>query len=135
MVMMINMLNKYNVEAKDVEALGSGAPYESGFIVTMKKKETVDTLRQVEQLIYRNYKFTTTALNMQVITVRVHWMPHYLSDSLLKVVFADNGKVLQVQRLFQSYGQSLIKNGMREARYSDWQCLTCSSLREDCLCC
>lgn len=114
LVTVVSMLNRYGVAASDVEAIGTGAPFESGYTVTMKSRETVDKLRQVENLNYRNYHFSITALNKQVINVRVHWMPHYLSDNLLKSVFADYGRVLNVQRLSQSYGQSLIHNGVRE---------------------
>ena len=95
----LNLLRQYNIPVTDIEGISGGNTGDEGITVLFKDDRHLDFLRS-ETLVFRNKHFNIVALGKQVIRIRVHWLPLYVSDSAIKSIFCDYGKVLAVKNLF-----------------------------------
>ena len=64
-----------------------------------------------------------TKMDEQIVTLRVHWLPLYMDNSLLREVFAEYGKVKDVVMLKQAMltGVELSHSGGGEILYESGQ--------------
>ena len=111
----ISLLRKHEIMPSAVVGLFSGPPSENAVYVEFNSQAPVQQLKDQEVLSYRNKVFTFTQLGKQVLTLRLHWLPLYISDNLIRSVFSDYGTVLGVERASADYGnlRTRIQNGLR----------------------
>lgn len=99
-----------------------GRAGDEGITVTFKEGNVIDTLKG-SKLSYRNKHFKRVPLGKQVVTVRVHWLPHYLSDNVVKTLLVDYGTSLSIERLSSTVAGFKVFNGVREVKMEvdEWQ--------------
>ena len=59
-------------------------------------------------------QFGVVCLTEQTVKLKIHWLPLYYSNRLLKAIFCDYGDVLDVSMCKSSYAHVCALNGMRE---------------------
>ena len=109
------MVKRVGVSTDDVLGLYRGPPADAGIFLTFSSEASVDRLK-ASDLRYRDKQFTLTHLGKQVIIVRVHWLPLFFTDSLIKSVLADFGRVLSVEKATTIQDNRHVRNGMRVVR-------------------
>ncbi len=109
----LGMLMSIAVGPDDVLGLYRGPPTDSGVYVTLVTDEALERIRSAPALLFNQKHFSVTQLGKQVVTIRVHWLPLFFSDNLIKHVLADFGHVIAVERCTTIHDRINIKNGMR----------------------
>lgn len=59
-------------------------------------------------------QFGVVSLSEQTVKLKIHWLPLYFSNRLLKAIFCDYGEVLDVNFCKSSYAHVCALNGLRE---------------------
>ena len=108
----VMLLSANGISAEEVLGMYRGPPSDSAHYVILSSDEAIARLRS-GNLCYRDKQFVFAQLGKQVLTVRVHWLPLYFADTLIKAALRDYGTVLSVDCVTSQYGKTDIKNGMR----------------------
>lgn len=113
MVDVCNLLWKYKVTADEVVGVSGGHPGDEGHTVLFKDGSTIEKISGT-LLQYRNKVFHMVALGKQSVTIRVHWLPVFITDVALKSVMSEFGNILNVRRLMTKTDGHVLENGIRE---------------------
>lgn len=111
---LLTALDTGHVDPKEVEGIFKVSASDNSFSVVLKSKEAVDKLAAQEYIYFKRGKFSIVKMSEQIVKLRVHWLPLFYNDSLLKYIFSDFGKVLAVERLKTAHERMTVLNGIRE---------------------
>ena len=109
----IMALSSCHVHETEIVGICKGPPAEPGIYVTFKEKQKADDVEASSPFTYKNRKFHVVALDKQILHVKVHWLPLFFRDTLLKSIFATYGKVLDIFKDKEPCGITHIQNGNR----------------------
>ena len=61
-------------------------------------------------------RFTIMKITEQVVTLRIHWLPIYFDNTILKEILGQYGDVLDVRMLKSAHADVVAFNGVRDVR-------------------
>ena len=107
-------LEDEGLKAEDLTGLYKVSPNDRSFSLIIKDKDTAKRLMEMKYIGRGSKRFTVMLCSEQIVSLRVHWLPMYYQDRLLKAIFCDFGEVLEVKHMKTSYTNVCTLNGMRE---------------------
>ena len=107
-------LEDEGLKAEDLTGLYKVSSNDRSFNLTMKDRHTAKRLMDAKFIGRGSKRFTVMLCSEQIVSLRVHWLPLYYQDRLLKAIFCDYGEVLEVKHNKTSYTNVCTFNGMRE---------------------
>ena len=55
-------------------------------------------------------------MNEQVVSLRIHWLPIYFENAILREIFEADGKIMDIKMLKTAHEKFVAFNGIREIR-------------------
>ena len=107
-------LEDEGLKAEDLTGIYKVSPNDRFISLIMKDKDTAKRLMEMKYIGRGSKWFTVMLCSEQIVSLRVHWLLMYYQDRLLKAIFCDFGKVLEVKHMKSSYTYVCTLNGMRE---------------------
>lgn len=119
----LSVLEHCEVPAGEVLSVLKTSAREGTFHVTFSSLDLATCLSRRGVLRSPSCSFQLTALGRQVIQVRVHWLPDYVSDSVMYKVFGHYGEVTNVTREVTEYKGTDFINGVRRVTIEMDECM------------
>ncbi|MEW8563024.1 MAG: RNA-binding protein [Candidatus Thiodiazotropha sp.] len=113
---MLNSLIAAGIEPTEVEGIYKVSADDSSYTVALKYIDTVDRLISYGTFRIGEHSYEAMRMNEQVVTLRVHWLPLYYDESILKEILSEYGEVLEIKMLKTAHGQVVVLDGVREVR-------------------
>lgn len=111
---LMNVLVANGISANEVKGIYKVSASDSTFSVLFNEKATVNHLSKLGKISTPKFKFDLVHMSQQVIKFRVHWLPLYYDDTMLKGIFCDYGEILDIKRLKTVMENNVFLNGIRE---------------------
>ena len=83
------------------------------FSLFLSNEGTVN-LRDKKVIGNNKVKLNVISMAEEIVTLRVHWLPLYYDNRLLKAIFCEYGEVLDIRMCKSSHANLVAMNGMRE---------------------
>lgn len=119
----LSVLEHCEVPAGEVLSVLKTSARDGTFHVTFSSLDLATCLSRRGVLSSPSCSFQLTALGRQVIQVRVHWLPDYVSDSVMYKVFGHYGEVTNVTREVTQYKGTDFINGVRRVTIEMDECM------------
>ena len=87
---------------------------DNSYSLQVTTKDTVNRLKKQGIIGSGNFRFNAISMSEQVVSLRIHWLPLYYDNRILKAIFCDFGEVLDVRNLKSSHKDLSAYNGTRE---------------------
>ena len=113
------LLKKYGCDASDVTSIARDEQGKPGtFEVSFSGLTAMGRFlgEGGDSLSYRNRTFGVVNLGSQEVTVRLHWLPVYIKDSIVKQVCSRYGEVIDVVREMSQCDIFKVETGVRLVR-------------------
>lgn len=110
----LNVLEAEGVKPEELLGLYKVSSADPSFSVFLSNEEVLNRLKEKQRLSNGKINLSVTSMAEQIVTVRVHWLPLYYDNRLLKAIFCDYGEVLDVRMCKSSHEKLVAMNGMRE---------------------
>ena len=112
----LNSLVKLGVEPDEVKALYKVSAFDTSFSLMLAYSDTVERLISCKTIQTDRNRFTIMKMTEQVVTLRIHWLPIYFDNSILKEILGQYGDVLDVRMLKSAHADVVAFDGVREVR-------------------
>ncbi|MES9884707.1 MAG: hypothetical protein ABW185_28005 [Sedimenticola sp.] len=110
---LLELLCEKDIPATEVISLYKTSESANSFSVTFRTSETVSMVEKLMVLCNDRFRFHVSALGRQVLSIRVHWLPDYVDNSLLTAVFSQYGTIIDITDTTVDYKQMTIGTGTR----------------------
>ena len=107
-------LDQAGVEPADIKGLYKVSVTDLSYLLYLSNDTIQRQLRALKIIGSGKCQFSVVAMNEQTVRCKIHWLPLYYSDRLLKAIFCDYGEVLEIQMCKSSYANVCAYNGQRE---------------------
>lgn len=108
------ILEKEGLQPEDILGMYKVSSNDSSYSIFLADEEALQSLKDKKVIGNSRVKFNVVSMSEQVVTLRVHWLPLYYDNRLLKAIFCDYGEVLDVKMCKSSHARLVALNGMRE---------------------
>ena len=102
------------VKPEDIQGIYKVSAKDSSYSVMFKYDDAMLMMHKKGSILINKVVFNIMKMDEQIVTLRVHWLPLYFDNSLLREVFAEYGKVIDVVMLKTSHAIVSTYNGIRE---------------------
>ena len=114
---MLNALIERGVEPDDIVGIYKVSPSDSIYSVLFKITDVADQVVQWGPLHVGKSVFETMKLNEQVINVRVHWLPLFFENSILREILSAYGEIIgDIKMLKSAHEKVVVYDGVREVK-------------------
>ncbi len=110
---LLELLCEKDIPATEVISLYKTSESANSFSVTFRTSKTVSMVEKLMVLCNDRFRFHVSALGRQVLSIRVHWLPDYVDNSLLTAVFSQYGTIIDITDTTVDYKQMTIGTGTR----------------------
>ena len=107
-------LEQVGVQPEDIKGLYKVSVTDLSYLLYLSNDTIQRQLRALKIIGTGKCQFSVVAMNEQTVRCKIHWLPLYYSDRLLKAIFCDYGEVLEIQMCKSSYAHVCAYNGQRE---------------------
>ena len=107
-------LEKEGVKPEEIEGIYKVSAHDNAYSVQLTTRDTVNRLKKQGIIGSGNFRFNAISMSEQVVSLRIHWLPLYYDNRILKSIFCDFGEVLDVRNLKSSHKDLSAYNGTRE---------------------
>ena len=102
------------VKPEDISGIYKVSVKDSSYSVLFKYDDAMLMMHKKGSILINKVVFNIMKMDEQIVTLRVHWLPLYMDNSLLREVFAEYAKVIDVVMLKTSHAIVSAYNGVRE---------------------
>ena len=113
---MLNALIAKGVEPEDIVGIYKVSPSDSVYSVLFKFTDIADLVVSWGSLLAGKASFDSMKLNEQVVNVRVHWLPLFYDNSILREILSDYGEILEFKMLKAAHEKVVVLDGVREVK-------------------
>ena len=101
------------MKAEEIQAVYKVSAYDSSFSVMLSYADSVgDLLRHGEVSAKRN-RLKIMRMSGQVVTVRIHWLPIYFDNFILKEILSQFDEVVGIRMLKSAHAQVVAFDGVK----------------------
>ena len=108
------ILEKEGVHPEDILGLYKVSANDYSFSLFLSNEGTVNSLRDKKVIGNSKVKLNVISMAEQIVTLRVHWLPLYYDNRLLKAILCEYGEILDIRMCKSSHANLVAMNGMRE---------------------
>ena len=108
------ILEKEGVRPEDILGLYKVSANDYSFSLFLSNEGTVNSLRDKKVIGNSKVKLNVISMAEQIVTLRVHWLPLYYDNRLLKAILCEYGEILDIRMCKSSHANLVAMNGMRE---------------------
>ncbi|MEW8546863.1 MAG: hypothetical protein AB2693_25390 [Candidatus Thiodiazotropha sp.] len=108
------LLDKYGVKPTDILGCYKVSANDSSFSLFMGNSEVVSMLKRQKFLQNDKFKLMVMGMTEQLLSIRVHWLPLFYENRIIKAMLADYGEVHEIKMCKSSYANLVAMNGIRE---------------------
>lgn len=94
----LQLLREHGVLATAIEGIFRGQPGDSSVYVEFKTLEALEDMKKSDMLYVGDKNIDFDHLGRQNISIRVHWLPLYVDDNLLRRILCDFGTIKRIVR-------------------------------------
>lgn len=113
---LLNALCKAGIKPEQIRGIFKVSAYDNSYSVLMADQESVEQIMSLINLRAEKVIFHIMKMSEQIVTIRIHWLPIYYDNSLLRAIFCDYGKILDINMSRTSHEKLVAFNGVREIR-------------------
>ena len=106
------VLKKSGVEAEEIKGLYKVGAFDKSWSVLLSNEQTVARLKELKNVRSGRTNFFVTSMAEQVVSLRVHWLPLYYEDRILKAMLCLYGEVVDIKNMTSTYGNITAMNGI-----------------------
>ena len=110
----LNILDHEGVKPDELLGLYKVSQSDISYSVFLSNEAVLNRLVKRGVIGHNKLKFNVVSMCEQIVTLRVHWLPLFYDNRLLKAIFCDYGEVLGVRMCKSSHAQVVALNGLRE---------------------
>lgn len=110
----LNILEEEGLKAEDILGLYKVSASDSNYSLFLSNEDALNFLKEKKVIGNSRLKFNVVGLTEQVVSLRIHWLPLFYDNRLLKAIFCDYGEVIDVRLCKSSHAKLCALNGMRE---------------------
>ena len=108
------VLDKYGVKPQDILGCYKVSASDSSFSIFMANEEVVKMLKEKKVLEDGRLKFMVMCMTDQLVNIRVHWLPLFYDNRIVKAMLSDYGEIQEIRMCKSSYANLVAMNGIRE---------------------
>lgn len=108
------VLDKYGVKPQDILGCYKVSANDSSFSIFMGNEEIVRRLKEKKFLEVDKLKFMVMCMTEQLVSIRVHWLPLFYDNRIVKAMLSDYGEIQDIRMCKSSYANLVAMNGIRE---------------------
>ena len=90
--------------------------FDKSYSVLFSYSDKVERYMGLEELKCGSQRFAIMCMSEQIVSLRIHWLPVYYNNSILREIFGEWGKVLSVDMLKTAHENHVILDGTREVK-------------------
>lgn len=109
----LQLLREHGVLSDEVAGIYRGQPGDSGVYVEFKSQKGLETIKDSDLLYVGNKNIEFKHLGRQNISVRLHWLPLFVDDSLIRRILCEFGTIKRVDREYKDENKVKILTGIR----------------------
>ena len=113
---LLNGLCGARIQPDEIAGIYKVSAADSAFSIYFKFNDTVGNILQIGEINAGNVTFQTMRMTEQIVTIRVHWLPLYYDDALLKEILGEFGEVQEIRLLRTAHANVVVFDGVREVR-------------------
>lgn len=113
---LLNGICDAGIQPDEISGIFKVSSTDSSYSILFKFTDTVDQFMRLSKIQAGKCSFDIMKMNEQVVNIRVHWLPIYFDNSILREIFADFGEVMDIQMLRTAHEKLVTFNGVREIR-------------------
>ena len=110
----LTTLEVEKVRPEDILGLYKESAKDNSYQVFLANDAALKYLLDKKVISNGKTRFTVTSMAEQVVKVRVHWLPLYYDNRILKAIFCDYGEIIDIKMCKSSYANVVAMNGTRE---------------------
>lgn len=107
-------LDKEGLNPSDILGLYKVSANDSSYSLFLSNEGVVQKLKSKKVIGSGKTRFTVMSMSEQVVNLRIHWLPLYYDNRILKAIFCDYGEVLDIRMCKSSFANLVALNGLRE---------------------
>lgn len=113
---LLNMLCGAGVDPEEISGIYKVSAFDRDYSILLKYRDAVDRLISLGKLTQGNYTYDVMKMTEQVVTLRIHWLPLFFDNLILKEIFNQYGEILDITMSKTSHEKLVAFNGTREVR-------------------
>ena len=107
-------LEAERVPPEDLLGLYKVSSTDSTFQVFLANDTAMTRLLDKKFITNGKVKFSVVSMVEQMVTLRIHWLPLFYDNRILKAIFCDYGEIMDIRMCKSSYANVVAMNGLRE---------------------
>lgn len=108
------VLDREGLKPSDILGLYKVSANDYSYSLFLSNEGILQKLKNKKVIGTGNTRFNVVSMSEQVVTLRVHWLPLFYDNRILKAIFCDYGEVLDIRMCKSSYANLVALNGLRE---------------------
>ena len=109
----LNGLVNAGVQLDQIGGINKVSPTEPSYNVFCKTEDVFDMLLNKKILKIGRHKVHVCTLAEQIVSLRVHWLPFYIDNLMLKEIFSEYGEIVQLTFCSTPFREHGVGNGVR----------------------
>ena len=112
----LNALLEARIDPQEVNGVFKVSSFDNSYSVLFSYSDTVERFVGLEELKVGSQRFAIMPMSEQIVSLRIHWLPIYYDNSILREIFGEWGKVLSVDMLKTAHENHVTLDGTREVK-------------------
>ena len=108
----LNGLTSLGVMPEEIQAVYKVSALDSSFSVMLSYADSVGDLLSHGEVRNERNRFKIMRMSGQVVTVRIHWLPIYFDNSILKEILSQYGEVVEIRMLKSAHAEVVAFDGV-----------------------
>ncbi|MCU7836931.1 MAG: hypothetical protein KZQ83_16970, partial [gamma proteobacterium symbiont of Taylorina sp.] len=100
----------------DITGIFKVSQFDSTFSVLLANTDTVNKIDKLGQIKTNKVTFDVMKMDEQIVNIRIHWLPLYYTNTLIKAMLCEYGEVMDVRMMHSTHEKVFAFNGVREVR-------------------
>ncbi|MCG8032949.1 MAG: hypothetical protein JAZ03_12335 [Candidatus Thiodiazotropha taylori] len=113
---LLNSMVDHGVEPDEISGIFKVSALDNSYSVLFKFKDSVDSFISLKQIKAGPCTFDVMKMTEQIVNIRVHWLPLYYDNSIVREVLQQFGEIMDIKMSTTSHEKLVAFNGVREVR-------------------
>ena len=113
---LLNALMTAGISPDEINAIFKVSANDTSYSVLLAENESVEKMHQIGRIQAGKIHFDIMKMTDQIVNLRIHWLPIFYDNSILREIFSQYGKILDIKMMKTAHEKLVAYNGVREIK-------------------
>ena len=113
---LMNALMTAGISPAEINAIFKVSANDTSYSVLLAENESVEKMHQIGRIQAGKIHFDIMKMTDQIVNLRIHWLPIFYDNSILREIFSQYEKILDIKMMKTAHEKLVAYNGMREIK-------------------